>query len=166
MGLNTTSGNPHDQQMSAVGGSDGTNAYILKVNSDGSINLGAGTSVLGVAVSPDSTSAIYNGTTAITPVFAAISGATSGDNTLVAANATKKIRVFALSIVCDGAVAVRFESAAGGTALTGVMSFAANGGYVLPYNPLGWFETTANQLLNMELGGAVQVSGSLTYGLV
>ena len=154
MAINTTSGNPHDQQMSAVGGSDGTNAYILKVNSDGSI------------VAADSASAIYNGTTAITPVFAAISGATSGNNTLVAADATKKIRVFALSIVAVTAVDVRFESAAGGTALTGVMSFAANGGYVLPYNPLGWFETVANELLNMELGAAVQVSGSITYGLV
>lgn len=59
---------------------------------------------------------------------------------------------------------MRFESAAGGTALTGVMNFGAAGdGMVLPYNPLGWFETTAAQLLNMELSGAVSVDGALQY---
>ena len=130
------------------------------------VQINAGTALIGKIASVDSTNAIYNGTTAITPVFAAISGATSGNNTLVAADATKKIRVFALSVVAVTAVDVRFESAAGGTALTGVMSFAANGGYVLPYNPLGGVETVANELLNMELGAAVQVSGSITYGLV
>ena len=106
------------------------------------------------------------GTTALTPVFAAISGATSGNNTLVAADATKKIRVLSMNVIAASAVDFRLESAAGGTALTGVMSLGANGGFVLPYNPLGHFETVATELLNMELGGAVQVSGSLVYVLV
>ena len=109
------------------------------------------------------TSAVYNGTTALTPKFAAISGATSGDNTLVAAVADKKIRVLALFLVAKEAVDVRLESGAGGTALTGVVSLAANGGYVLPYNPVGWVETASNTLLNMELSAAKQVSGSLVY---
>lgn len=135
-----------DVKATLIAGQDGTDAQAILTDSSGR-----------VVISPGS---------GVTPAFAAISGATSGDNTLVAANATKKIRVFALAIVAAGAVNVRFESAAGGTALTGVMSFAANGGYVLPYNEAGWFETAANQLLNMELGGAVQVSGQLTYGLV
>lgn len=95
--------------------------------------------------------------------YAAISGATSGNNTVVAAVSGKKIRVVSMFLVCAGAVNVRFESAADGTALTGVMSFAANGGISLTQNDAGWFETTAGELLNMELGGAVQVSGGLTY---
>jgi hypothetical protein len=97
---------------------------------------------------------------------AVISGATSGDNTIVAADATKKIKVLSLFLVAATAVTVRFESAAGGTALTGVMSIGATGGFVLPppSDPTNhWFETAANQLLNMELGGAVQVSGAITY---
>ncbi len=101
--------------------------------------------------------------TAVTPKFAAISGSTSGDNTLVAAVASKKIRVLSMFIVSAGTTTVRFESGAGGTALTGVMSFIANTGFSLPYNPVGWFETASNTLLNMELNAAVQVSGSLTY---
>jgi hypothetical protein len=34
---------------------------------------------------------------------------------------------------------------------------------VLPYNPLGWFETAAGALLNLELGGNVSVDGALVY---
>ena len=93
---------------------------------------------------------------------ALISGA-SGDNTLVAAVSGKRIRVLSFFLVCADAVTVRFEGGAGGTALTGVMSFAANGGISCPHNDLGWFETAAGVLLNMELGGAVQVSGAITY---
>lgn len=98
--------------------------------------------------------------------FAAIDAATSGDNTLVAANATKKIRVTSLFLVSAGTVNVRFEGGTGGTALTGQMNLVANTGFVLPYNPSGWFETAINTLLNLELSGAVSVDGSLTYVLV
>ena len=125
--------------------------------------LPAGTNLVGKASVGNDTSAVYSGATALTPKFAVISGATSGNNTVVAAVADKKIRVLALFAVAITAVTVRFESAADGTALTGVMSIGATGGMVLPYNPVGWFETGSNALLNMELGGAVQVSGCLTY---
>jgi hypothetical protein len=98
------------------------------------------------------------------PTKAAVSGATSGNNTLVAAaGAGNSIVVTSLFIVAADDVDVRFEDGAGGTALTGVMSIAANSGFVLPHNPDGWFETSDNTLLNMELGGAVQVSGALNY---
>jgi hypothetical protein len=98
--------------------------------------------------------------------FAVIDAATSGDNTLVAANTTKKIRVTSLFLVSAGTVNVRFESAAGGTALTGQMNLIANTGFCLPYNPAGWFQTAVNELLNLELSGAISVDGSLTYVLV
>ncbi len=98
---------------------------------------------------------------------AAVSGATSGNNTLVAAVTGKKIKVLGLVLVAAGAVTVRLESGAGGTALTGVMSLTANGGLQLvwPMSEPGypWVETAAGSLLNMELGGAVQVSGVIVY---
>jgi len=99
---------------------------------------------------------------------AAISGATSGNNTLVAAVSGLKIKVLGMVLYAAGAVDVRLESGAGTTALTGVMSFAAAGdGVVIPIAPPGyhWIETAAGALLNMELGGAVQVSGFLVYQL-
>lgn len=119
------------------------------------------------AIAHQETGSIYQNGTARTPVFAAISGATSGDNTLVsAAGASNKVRVTSLYLVSAGTTTVRFESGAGGTALSGVMSLIANTGIVLPHNPNGWFETAANTLLNMELNAAVQVSGGLSYIVV
>lgn len=113
-----------------------------------------------------STSAIMNGTTALTPAFAVIDAASSGDNTLVSADTAKKIRVIAAFLVSTGTVTVRFENGAGGTALTGQMNLVANSGFVLPFNPVGWFETAANTLLNLELSGATSVDGCLVYVLV
>ncbi len=94
---------------------------------------------------------------------AVIDHAGSGDNTIVAAVTGKKIRVVSAFLIAAGAVTVRFESGAGGAALTGQMTIAANGGLVLPFNPNGWFETAESALLNLELGGAVSVDGALTY---
>lgn len=113
------------------------------------------------------TSSIYQNGTARTPVFAAIDAATSGDNTLVAAaGAGNKIRVHQLLLVAAGSVNARFESGAGGSALTGQMNLVANTGFVLPYSPIGWFETAANTLLNLELSAAVSVDGVMAYTVV
>ena len=95
--------------------------------------------------------------------FAVIDAATSGDNTLVAAVTGKKIRVLSLFLVASAAVTVRFESGAGGTALTGQMNLIANTGFVLDFSAVGHFETASNTLLNLELSGAVSVDGSLVY---
>ena len=97
-------------------------------------------------------------------LFAAISGATSGDNEIVAAVASRKIRVVGFFVVAVTAVTVAFESSAGGAALTGDMSLGATG-VLSAHNPLGLFETVAGENLNMELGGAVQVSGAIAYVL-
>lgn len=99
----------------------------------------------------------------VTVKFAVIDAATSGDNTLLAAVTSKKIRVLSAFLVAAGTVNVRFESGTGGTALTGQMNLVANTGFVLPYNPNGWFETASNTLLNLELSAAVSVDGCLTY---
>lgn len=117
---------------------------------------------LPVASSPE-TGSVFNGATALTPKFAVIDAAGSGDNTIVAAVSSKKIRVLSLFLIASGAVTARFESGASGTALTGQMNVAANGGFVLPFNPAGWFETAVTTLLNLELSGAVSVDGSLSY---
>jgi len=98
--------------------------------------------------------------------YAIIDAAESGDNTLVAAVSDKRIRVLSLFAVASGAVLVRFESDTGGTALTGQMSAAANGNIEMSFNPEGWFQTVAGELLNMELGSATSVDGCLTYVLV
>lgn len=123
----------------------------------------AGTNLIGrVSASPE-TSTVYDGTTALTPKFAAINVAGSGDNTILAAVTSKKIRVLQVMLMVGGTVNVRFESGAGGTALTGIMELIAQTGFVLPYSPVGWFETASNTLLNLELSAAVNVDGLLVY---
>lgn len=92
-----------------------------------------------------------------------VSASSSGDNTLVAAVTGKRIRVLALCLVPTGAVTVRLESAAGGTALTGQMPLAANANFVWPFAEKGWAQTVAGELLNLELSGAVAVNGALVY---
>lgn len=114
------------------------------------------------------TDAIHSGTTALTPKFAAIAAASAGDNTLVAAVVGKKIRVLSLFVLAASAVNVYFTSAAGGTVIfggsTNKITLAANGGFVLPFSPVGWFENSAaNQALVLNLSGAVAVSGGLVY---
>lgn len=99
--------------------------------------------------------------------FAVVSTASSGDNTLVAAQgAGLRVRVLGLVLVAAGAVTVRLESGAGGTAMTGVMSLITGTPLVIPLAEFGWTETAENALLNLELGGAVQVSGTLVYSVV
>lgn len=125
--------------------------------------LPAGTNLLGSVSAKLGTDAIMNGVTALTPMFAAIAASASGDNTLVAAVATKKIRVLSYTLVAAGAVTCRFEDGAGGTAKSGQMALGANGVLSVPFSPVGHFETTANTLLNLELGGAVSVAGHVCY---
>lgn len=99
-----------------------------------------------------------------TPLYKAVDAATSGDNEIVAAVTGKRIRVLAGSLTMTGtAVTIRFESAAGGTALTGQMTPAQGQTISLPFCPVGHFETVAGQSLNLELGGAQSVDGWLVY---
>ncbi len=109
------------------------------------------------------TDAMMNGATALTPKYKIIDAALSGNNTLVAAVSGKKLRVLSVFLMAAAAVVVRFEDGAGGTALSGQMNVAVNGGFVMPFNPVGWFETSSNVLLNLELDGAVSVDGCLVY---
>jgi len=96
--------------------------------------------------------------------YKAIAAAAAGDNTLVAAVASKQIRLLSLVLVASGgANTVRLESDASGTALTGQMDIGDNGQLVLPFNPAGWCETVAGKLLNLELSAATAVAGALSY---
>ncbi len=94
-----------------------------------------------------------------------VSCASSGNNTLLAAQTGYKIRVISYTLTAASAVTVSFQDGAGGTALTGVMSLAAGVPLVVPLAREGHFETSVTTLLNLSLGGGVQVSGHITYCL-
>lgn len=125
--------------------------------------LAAGTNLIGQVSASDETSTIYNGTTALTPLFATVVASSSGVTNIVAAVALKKIRVVAAQLVANGAVNVKWQSHVTPTDITGLAYLAANGGYVLPYNPVGWFQTVSGEALDINLSGSVAVGGSITY---
>lgn len=106
---------------------------------------------------------LLNGATVLTPKFAVINASTSGNNTLVAGVTSKKIRVLAYNFIANGTVNAKFQSAASGTDLTGLKYCVVNTGLVAPFNPLGWFETGAGSLLNLNLSAAIAVGGELVY---
>jgi len=95
--------------------------------------------------------------------FASVAASSSGNNTAVAAVTGKRIRVHQAFLMATSAVNIKWQTAAGGTDLTGLGYPAANGGYVLPYSPVGWFETNAGELLNLNLSGAIAVGGVIGY---
>lgn len=148
----------------------GTNA-IGKLSANSGVDIGDVdvTSQPARAASADTTGAalmtniINDGTTALTPKFAVIDDAVSGNNTIVIAVSGKKIRVLSLTMIATGDVLARFEDGAGGTALTGQMDLTTNSGMSVAFSPVGHFETSSNTLLNLELDGAVSVDGFLTY---
>ena len=147
----------------------------LKVDADGELqvdvltlpSIPAGTNLIGRVSSSEETNTIYSGTTALTPKFAAIAAATSGDNTLVSAVTGKKIRVLVLTGVLSAATNIYFTSGAAGTVIfggsTNKMNFAANSGLTLGFNPVGWFETAAGAALVVNLSAANSFSGGLVY---
>lgn len=129
----------------------------------GAVGLAAGTNTIGVAVSPQQTGAVYSGTTALTPKFAAITASSSGVTNILALVAGKKIRVLSLTLVANAAVNVKFQSHVTPTDLTGLFYLGANGGFVLNFSPTGHFETITGEALDINLSGAVAVGGVLTY---
>lgn len=102
-----------------------------------------------------------------TVLFASVDVAASGDNTIVAADATKKIKVLSYSLVCGGTVNVRWKSGAASN-LSGAMPFVVNTGISSPVaTPAGGhlMETAVNNALVLNLSAAIQVSGHLSYFL-
>lgn len=158
--IDTNSGNSDAGTLRVVIATDQPAlSNALTVNS----TLQAGTALAGRVSASDETSTIYNATTALTPKFAAISASSSGNNTVISAVASKKIRVLRMHLSSNGAVNAKFTDGAGGSDLTGLQYLTQYGGFGAAYCPVGLFETTANTALVLNLSGAVAVGGVLTY---
>ena len=94
----------------------------------------------------------------------AVINASGTNNTLVAAIATRKIRVLAYNMISQVGVNAQFQSGTGASnLLTGVYFISSNGGLVAPYCPVGWFESSGNSLLNLKLSAAQSIGGCMTY---
>lgn len=150
----------------ALAGTDGDYAPLL-VDATGQLYINIG-SMPGASRTTDSmavaqqTDSIMNGLTALTPKYAAVTATAAGDNQVVAAVASKKIRVLQAFAMAITAETVQFQDGAG-TNLTGPIALGATGGFVLPFSPVGWFETAAGQKLDLNNVGGADVQGVLAY---
>lgn len=101
---------------------------------------------------------------------APVSISTGGGNQVIAATAGKSIRVLSAVLLAAGETTITFETSGAGTStgddLTGPMAIAANGGFCLPHNPLGWFQADEGEALDIRLSAAVSVAGVINYVLV
>jgi hypothetical protein len=118
-----------------------TNALPTGTNAIGKVNINAGAAAL---------------------TSAAVTFASSGDNTVVAAVSAKTTKVYRLMIVVAGATSIIFKDGAG-TSLTGAMPIAANGSITLDFDGEPWFTGSTNTAFIINSSNAVQVSGIIYY---
>lgn len=145
-------------------GRHGVNAVIVRGDNEQSELLGQKTAAgsIPVVLASDQTPQAAAATSGL--LFGSIAVAGAGDNQLVAANATKKIKVVSYVIVASAAVSAKWRS--GTTDLAGAMAFAANSGAAMAGSTQAHlFETAINQAFNVNLSGAVAVAGHFSYFL-
>lgn len=91
------------------------------------------------------------------------------DQVLITAVTGKKIRV--LSMFCQTGpvetnIAVNTKPAGAGTAVSPTFQNGQNGGAVLPFSPIGWFETNVGEGLSVTTGAGSTTGISILYSLV
>lgn len=86
-----------------------------------------------------------------------------GDHTVIPAVSGKALKVLNFFLHPSGSILVRWESGAGGTALTGRQRVNTSTYYFDNCVPYGCFQTAVGDLLNLETNGLATVRGHLTY---
>ena len=111
---------------------------------------------------------IMSGTVMRTVQYAFGDFGTSGSTNQVIApqGANNRIRVLSAQLMTPTAVLVRWLSTGSVgtiTNISGLFPLPANGGFVLPNNPHGWFQTVANEGLNLSISSAVSCGVIITW---
>lgn len=102
----------------------------------------------------------------VVPKFVKITASGSGNNAIVAAVSSKKIRVIAYALSPNAAVNAKWQSDGAGTPvdLTGLIYMTAQGnGIAQGFNPVGYFESASGKSLDLNLSGGVAVGGYVVY---
>jgi hypothetical protein len=108
------------------------------------------------------TDAIQNGLTSLTPKFAYVDTSSSGNVQVVAAVTSKKIRVLSYFMSGNGTTNVAFRSATAGQ-ISNTHYLAQFGGAARAFSPVGHFETTAGEALQISNSAAVAVGVGVCY---
>lgn len=73
------------------------------------------------------------------------------------------IKVVQMFFVCANNNVVNLQSSTTAAISDGPQSYIANGGVVLPFSDVGWFDTGPGEALNMVTTQAATVGGNLKY---
>ena len=99
----------------------------------------------------------------IAPIKRAAISDADGTADIVAAVTGKSIRVLALAVTIITANGTLKWQCGASTDLTGAMPFGASAGMVLPYNPVGWFQTVQGEKLNSVGATTGAIAGLVVY---
>lgn len=128
--------------------------------------LPAGTNLLGQVSASGETNTIYEGTSALTPLFAAFTINTNGATTVVNGTASKRIRVVRWGASTNAAVNFYWQSNTNSVQISGtryMTQYASAGG---AYTVVGHFQTANGDALQGVASTNGPISGELTYLLV
>lgn len=90
-----------------------------------------------------------------------VNATSSGNTAAVAAQASLRIRVLAVAVISGSAITVKFQSDT--TDICAGFPLAVNGGFVLPRNQDGWFQTAVGEVLNINLSGNATVGCQVVW---
>lgn len=111
------------------------------------------------------TDRLFNGTTSVSPVFAQSTTSLSGNTEIVASTSGKKIRVLNAALHGNGTVNAKWVSST--TDISPLAPVGSNYGYVLPFSPVGWFETASGAGLRLNLSvSQINVGVHIAYVLI
>src|SRR5665213_95471 len=139
----------------------GAPAVVTGTSFDGGAIVGIDVTILDGSGNPTVPFSLPSNSTPL-PITASNSGVTN----LVAAVSGKSIRVLQLVLIANGAVNVKFQSHVTPTDLTGLFYLVANTGFSAPFSPIGQFQTTQGEALDINLSQSVAIGGYLSYTLV
>ena len=138
--------------------------YVVNTNMPVTVTSGSFYQVNTGGLSYYDSSFAYDATTKVTPKFASIAVYTNSNNAIVLPVTNKKIRVLSLYLISNSTNNIQWQSdSTSAVALTGVNPLTANMGYVLPFNPHGWFQTNTSTLLNLFVKSIDTIGGCITY---
>jgi hypothetical protein len=110
-------------------------------------------------------STMKNGATSLTPKFAKID--TTADGSIVPAVGGKKIVPLAIFAMASADDTMKlFSDNGSGAVLSGSLPVKANGGFVLPFCPVGWCSTLVGEALYLDVSSGATVGGLLVYAEV
>lgn len=93
-----------------------------------------------------------------------VSVSMTNDADLIAAVSGYAIRILAGSLSIATTGTITFKS--GSTALSGAITLTAGNQLLIPFTPVGAFQTALGESFNVDNSGSAQISGWLVYQLV